>query len=152
MFRRSNNIFLILIVTLLLASLSCNILTTQNEPHDKIVFFIEEDVDLGNIYTIDTDGTNMIRLTDDEMYQGDPQWSPDGKKIVIVRDYSIAMMNSNGSGIETIIQNENEIYGMENPVMSPDGKQIAYQHYSNGFTIFIYDIESGKKKQSNGTF
>jgi hypothetical protein len=71
----------------------------------KIVF--RRPVD-GNyeIYVMDADGTNQVRLTNNSVYDADPAWSPDGTKIVFVRDtgstYDLWVMNADGSGEEQL--------------------------------------------------
>ena len=38
----------------------------------------------GDIYKVNRDGSGTVRLTSDPNYEGDPQYSPDGKTIVFV--------------------------------------------------------------------
>src|ERR1700722_2674864 len=38
------------------------------------------------IYTVNQDGTGLKRLTTDEDYETDPQWSPDGQQIAFIND------------------------------------------------------------------
>jgi TolB protein len=53
-----------------------------------------------DIYTINPDGSNMRRLTEDENNNEDPCWSPDGRYIVFSSNrqggYHLYVMNSNG--------------------------------------------------------
>jgi dipeptidyl aminopeptidase/acylaminoacyl peptidase len=55
-----------------------------------------------DIYTINTNGTNLTRLTDDIWFDHGPAWSPDGTKIAFSSDlnngvYEIYTMNADGS-------------------------------------------------------
>jgi Tol biopolymer transport system component len=53
------------------------------------------------VYTINTDGSGLRRLTDSPEYDGDAVWSPDGRQLVFVsnRDggYAVYLMNADGS-------------------------------------------------------
>ncbi|MBI2448752.1 PD40 domain-containing protein [Candidatus Pacearchaeota archaeon] len=66
----------------------------------KIAFVSQRD---GNheIYTMNPDGTEQRRLTNNNAEDMYPSWSPDGKKIVFESDrdgnYEIYIMNSDGS-------------------------------------------------------
>ena len=54
-----------------------------------------------NIYVMNTDGSNLNRLTSNSADDEDPNWSPDGTKIAFIskRDghYEIYLMNVDGS-------------------------------------------------------
>ncbi len=67
---------------------------------NRIAFSVMEDGYI-NIYTINPDGSNMKRLTEDDGNNEDPCWSPDGRYLVFSssRDgggYHLYIMNSNG--------------------------------------------------------
>lgn len=56
------------------------------------------------IYIMDIDGENMSQITngitDDSQY---PSFSPDGSKIIFVRNYNVYMINTDGSGEKLIL-------------------------------------------------
>ena len=96
----------------------------------RIAFVSLRDSDLSyfppnsDIYAVNADGTDLARLTDNDMVNGAPSWSPDGRRIVFSSSRghgrsSIFVMNPDGS----------EITGIANggaPVWSPDGGRIAF--------------------------
>lgn len=87
-----------------------------------------------DIYLVDTDGRNRKRLTNDRATDRTPAWSPDGTKIVFVHDTGIAVMNSDGTNLHTIIDDKVSVY----PTWSPDGSRIAFERLVNGnFEIFV---------------
>ena len=55
-----------------------------------------------DIYMMEADGTDVLRLTEDPSDNIDPTWSPDGKRILFssVRsgDYELYVMNTDGTG------------------------------------------------------
>jgi Tol biopolymer transport system component len=90
------------------------------------------------IYTINPDGTGLVRLTNGAADDRDPAWSPDGTKIVFASDrqlYSrtrghmhLWVMNADGTGLKQLTAgNVDE----SQPAWSPDGTRIVY-HYTTG--------------------
>lgn len=96
-------------------------------PAGKIAFVSSRD---GNpeIYTINTDGTDLTRLTNDPAIDEEPAWSPDGRRIAFVRSSELHVMNADGSNVRRIFSGSNT----QNPSWSPDGTKIAYSALSNG--------------------
>ncbi len=112
------NSFYILVTGLLLASLN-----SVRAVGDTIAFS-----SMGNIYTMNTDGTNRIKLA-----QGsNPSWSPDGTKIVYsfglgrfrgdVKD--IYIIDANGANRVNLTKGRHKRNGV--PAWSPDGTRIAF--------------------------
>jgi len=112
----------------------------------KLAFVSYDDGD-GEIYTLNADGSNLKRLTDNDANDVQPSWSPDGSKIAY-NSYGynlpseIYTMKADGSGIIQITHDPAEHeYGEEWPSWSPDGNTIIYESFrdasteSNGTTI-----------------
>jgi Tol biopolymer transport system component len=98
------------------------------QPTEKIVFVRD-----GNIYLINPDGTNEVRLTEGDQ----PRRSPDGKEIIYrestnTGDYFLCLINKDGTG-KTILysQKSKSSSGSEGcwvfgHTWSPDGKKILF--------------------------
>jgi Tol biopolymer transport system component len=89
------------------------------------------------IYTIDADGSNLTRLTNNLRQDSHPGWSPDGTKIVFRsnRDlnFDIYVMNADGTDQTNLtMASPAEESG---PDWSPDGKQIAFHTDRDAFGI-----------------
>jgi Tol biopolymer transport system component len=100
----------------------------------KIVFVSDRD---GNseIYTSNTDGSNITRLTNNPGNDDDPVWSPDGTRIAFTsnRDGSsgIYIMNADGSNVVRKTFSVHPDGGILGLTWSPDGTKIAYSDYAS---------------------
>ena len=86
-----------------------------------------------HIYTMNTDGTGLTKLTSGDLGETSPVWSPDGTKIAFVTNAAypvardIAIMNANGSGMKLIVMRPGDQFG---PSFSRDGTQIVYEDFA----------------------
>jgi TolB protein len=90
-----------------------------------------------DIYTMNPDGTGVVRLTTDPTFDHFPDWSHDGSKIAFSssRDHpttnqnEIYVMNADGSGQHIVATGM--VQNVE-PSWSPDGSKIAFLGYPTG--------------------
>ena len=103
------------------------------------VAFTSERSGNAEIYIMNVDGDNEIRLTDNPAYDGWPSWSPDGSQIAFMSERSgnpdIFVMNADGSNVRQLTNHPaNDIW----PEWSPDGKWIAFPSRRDGnFEIYL---------------
>ena len=122
-------------------------------PDGKKIAFIDASPDFTNsdIYVINSDGTNRVRLTDTPDSETHPSWSPDGTKLTFARDMAatgtaspvdnfasdIYVMNADGSNITKIADAVDDMA----PSWSPDGTRIAFSGFVNdGSQGLIYTV------------
>lgn len=100
----------------------------------SIVFVTWNDNNLGAIYSINTDGSNLQKLTSKKGFFRTPSFSTNGKKIVFKKDggnedqgfdyakkTGIYIMNNDGTNISKVTESG------EYPMFSKDNKQIFFQ-------------------------
>lgn len=110
----------------------------------KIVFYSDRDGGYYQIYVMNADGSNPVRLTRSESEDTLPAWSPDGSKIAFTSNRvgnveHIFIMNADGSAVRQVTQGSNDC---AYPTWSPDGSRIAFMSKRDGNTD-IYVISAG---------
>jgi TolB protein len=109
----------------------------------KIVFTSNRDGNT-NIYSMNTDGSNVVRLTTVQAEEQSPTWSPDGTKVLFGsnRDGNaeLYVMNADGSGQTRLTFNPTVDGGPAR--FSPDGKMIAFARSAavDGPDYYNFDI------------
>jgi Tol biopolymer transport system component len=93
----------------------------------RIAFVSDRDGNM-EIYTMNPDGSDVLRLTENNNTDMTPQWSPDGSKIAFFSDRDgfppqYYVMNADGSDPVKLTFSDEPILGMN---WSPDSSQIAY--------------------------
>lgn len=90
------------------------------------------------IYTIIPEGTGLTRLTDNNSWDGNPQFSPDGSKILFTSDrdggeVELYVMNSDGTNQVRITNNDVKEEFIR---WSPDGTKIVFAaHLGSGHNL-----------------
>jgi len=89
-----------------------------------------------DIYVMNADGSGIRRLTHKRTYDGEPAWSPDGRKIAFQSKRRVGgssgeiyVMNADGSGKRNLTRNPAQD---GSPSWSPDGRRIAFVSNRDG--------------------
>ncbi len=104
-----------------------------------------------DIYLMNPDGSEEVRLTHDLARDGGPKWSPTGEHILFNSDqdgapgdWDLYLMDADGSNVRRVFEKE---AARGRATWSPDGKQITYSRWEQGkFYIYIAPID-GKKEE-----
>jgi len=112
-----------------------------------IAFVSDMDDDNGEIYTMDAQGLKQTRLTNDDLVDFLPSWSPDASKIAFISmidlKRSICVMDSNGNNRTVLASGSNdsdELY----PVWSPDGRSVLFNSCIDGdYEIYRVILDDG---------
>ncbi len=125
---------LIIILSLLISVFLLSLLGCISHTPAKIAFIFNRDEQYNNIYLMNTDGTNISRLTGRKGFITSFSWDPDSQKIAFSSHYtdsdqenyyeSIYIVNIDGSN-ETRLTNNPQ--GSDYQISwSPDGKRLVF--------------------------
>lgn len=120
-------------------------------PDGRQIAFFSSRSRFPQIYTMDSDGTNLQLLTPFtpgvRSYRAAPDWSPDGRAVAYEQqmgDFQVWMINVRDKEPRQLTsEGENE-----GPSWAPDGRHIALSSTRGGSKqIWILDTESGRFRQ-----
>ena len=103
------------------------------------------------VYVMNADGTDVVKLTDHPALDFEPAWSPDGSKIAFVSRRTgsdeIYVMNADGSGLTKLTSTTGTDRA---PAWSPDGSKIAWESSRDG-NDEIYVMNADGSAETNLT-
>lgn len=123
------------------------------------LLFVSDRAGQPDLYLINSDGFELVRLTDDGSWHFDPVWSPDGTQIAFVRQErtlenriaasEIYVMNADGTSPMSLSSELTGIASFE-PAWSTDGSRIAFSGMDinrmgeafNTSQIYVIDLET----------
>ena len=145
----------ILITIASIVFLGCNNPTQDYNPvQGKIAFVSNRD---GNyeLYSMDLDGNNQKRLTNNENSDFAPRWSPDGQSLVFNSDldgsFDIYTMHADGSELAKVFESDSSEW---DPEWAPDGNSVVFGSNIDGdMEIYILNLETkGLLQLTNNDF
>jgi TolB protein len=119
----------------------------------RLVFTVNSGVDR-EIYTMNPDGSDRQRLTDNEAVDDMPSWSADSALIAFTSDrraagnFEIYVMNVDGSDQVRLTSSQ---WDDNHPSFSPDGDQIVFATDRNVlFQVFVMDSDGSGQTALTG--
>ena len=143
--------FVLAISILFVLNASISPLFGQAPTTPKILFTSARD---GNreVYIMNPDGSEQVRLTKHPGNDLQAVWSPTGEQILFVSDRSrsirdLYLMNPDGSNVQRVFKRKIEAWRTD-PTWAPDGKRIAYDQWdrSGGGTSGTYILTLGEQE------
>jgi RHS repeat-associated protein len=136
------------------ASLNTSVLPVMPQSGAARIAFASNREGSAQLYSMNTDGSGVLRLTNDAANDESPQWSPNGSRIVFQSDRDnvfsgmadIYVMNGDGSGQTRLTSDANDDSA---PVWSPNGSKIAFQSARSGVSYQVYVMNSDGSGQAN---
>ena len=103
-----------------------------------------QDSETAEIWTMNPDGSDRMRLTFNNEEERAPSWSPDGTKILYMcralwrldnsTDFELCVMDANGSNLEVLTNNTTPDL---TPNWTPDGSKIIFHRSIGGFNQLL---------------
>lgn len=97
-----------------------------------------------DIFVVNTDGTGLRRVTQNQNLDFYPSWSPDGSKLVFTVGQDIMTVNADGTGQSVLFHTQGG--ELQNPNWSPDSSKILFSEVSGlvegGNKSSIYTINT----------
>ena len=125
-------LFVFIIANLLVLNVSILPLFAKAPETPKIAFWADRE-GTRDIYLMNPDGSDQIRITHPPSKNITPVWSPSGEQILFVSDrdgtWDLHLMEPDGTNVQRVF--EKEALRLS-PTWSPDGKQIAYSRIIRG--------------------
>lgn len=122
-------------------------LTTPMGGGEQIAFASDRTGSI-QIWLVNTDGSNLEQLTNVPDGACQPDWSPDGERLVFISpckrnqerypNSSMFVINADGSGLVTLPTSPGGDY---DPAWSPDGNRIAFTSLRNNNRPYLYILD-----------
>ncbi len=97
-----------------------------------------------DIYVMDADGSNRVRITDTRAYESSPSFFPDGETVAFAR-YSerngadVFAVKLDGSGLTKLTDDPG--FYEDSVAVSPNGQKIAFTRYNRSSEIFVMNAD-----------
>lgn len=103
--------------------------------------------DIFDVYTMDPNGQNMVRLTHSKTTARYPRWNPQGDHLLYLsgkkrRTVNVVELNGNKSRELTTC-----VLSMGIPAWNPAGDRIAFVRYTDTYAVYIVGLEGGVPKR-----
>ncbi len=112
-------------------------------PDGRLVLWVSTRHKNPDLYTVDAEGKNQVRLTNNPAIDLHPAWSPDGRHIAFSSSrhgrQKIYIMDADGDNVRPLTDGE----GLDAwPAWRPNGRQIAFvSHRGSNYDIWLVNTD-----------
>jgi Tol biopolymer transport system component len=126
-------------------------------PGPRIAFLRDVATGGDDIYTIDSDGTRELRLTNDSAIDLEQEWSPDGTKLLFLSDrnrepgdvFDVFTIRADGTGLTNLTAASTT--SDTNADWSPDGTRVAFTTQDASAGLFAVDTSGLRRTRLTRT-
>jgi Tol biopolymer transport system component len=121
----------------------------NTDKQERQILFVSHRNDAHEIYAMNMDGSNVVRLTFNDAFDGRATWSANGQHVAFASPLNnttgkmdIYVMNANGSGLRNITNTP----GIDEdwPEWAPQGNDLVFSSNQTGdHEIYRYDMDEG---------
>lgn len=102
----------------------------------KIVF--ETGFGIPDIYLLYMQTKKITKVIATEAEESNPAFSPDGNRIILSSEGNLVLINTDGTGLETLTETSEDY----DPHFSPDGEKILFSSFRNGRSdLWVMDAD-----------
>jgi TolB protein len=105
------------------------------------IFFLSTMNGLSSIYVINTDGTQLTKITENDGWYGYISWSQTNQKLAFISDRSgkqeLYISNADGTDMQMLTNLSQAL----SPQWSPDGSRIAFAGRDGHYDLFVIDSD-----------
>ena len=106
-------------------------------PRDRVVAYTADVGGARQLFTVPLRGGAPTQLTASSKPVGDPQWSPDGRRLAFIRDDELWVIEADGSRSTRVVAKPG---GAKTGRWSPDGRRLAFLSRRRGWSqIWLID-------------
>ena len=137
----------LLILAVLLLALPASAGAIVPGTNGRIAFDSDHD-STSDIYTVEPDGTGVLRLTTSRDYEDDPAWSPNGRRIAYIRRQEVWVMDADGSDQHRVTHMKDDL---ADPSWSPDGRRLIFVTIDRARDVWTIAPSGSKLRQVTKT-
>lgn len=111
--------------------------------YDLLVMSRAKSETVWQLYALNSNTGQRVRLTQTESNERTPKWSPDGRRILFTSERDgnreVYIMNADGNGLVNLTQHPAHDW---QPAWSPDGTQVVFSSYRDGnWEIYLINTD-----------
>lgn len=115
-------------------------------PDGESIVFASQRNGEWNIYKMNTEGLEVVRLSDGAEEKSYPVWSPDGSKIAFLKKAGVGkiqvfIMDANGKNVQQMTSDD--VDHADGLAWSPDGHQLVITYASRDLSIITVNSDAG---------